>query len=106
VPETKPAIDLDRKAKESPVAAAARKDLVGLAVFGSDGQKVGDVQAVKVEAGGPIQEIHVRTGGFLGFGGRMVAIPAGKFSKSGQSVQLAMTSTEVKALPDLKARAS
>ena len=68
-------------------------------MFGSDGQKVGEVRDVKAEPDGKVTEIYVRTGGFLGFGGRMVAIPASKFNKSGQNVQLAMTSAEVTKLP-------
>ncbi len=63
-------------------------------MFGSDGQKIGEVQRVKSDPVGAIQEIHVKTGGFFGFGGRLIAIPAGKFAKSGENVQLAMTSRE------------
>ena len=77
-----------------------RKDpLVGLPVFGSDGRKVGDVEQVKAAPDGKLEEIHIRTGGFLGFGSRMVAIPAGKFVRSGTNVQVSMTSSDVSALP-------
>ena len=79
--------------------SAGKETLVGLAVFGSDGQKVGEVKDVKAEPDGKVTEIHVRTGGFLGFGSKIVAIPAAKFNRSGQNVQLALTSADVVKMP-------
>ena len=79
--------------------SAVKDTLVGLAVFGSDGQKVGEVKDVKAEPDGKVTEIHVKTGGFLGFGGKTVAIPAAKFNRSGQNVQLALTSADVAKMP-------
>jgi sporulation protein YlmC with PRC-barrel domain len=95
----------------TPPAERAAKDtktdpLVGLAVFGSDGQKLGEVQDVKTEADGKVQAIHIKTGGFLGFGGRMVAIPSDKFTRSGQNVQVNMTYNEVTALPKVEDKRS
>ncbi len=49
----------------------------------------GEVRTVKGAANGKVEEIHVTTGGMLGFGGRTVAIPGGKFNRSGSNVQLA-----------------
>ena len=80
--------------------AATIKDVtVGTAVFGSDGQKIGEVKGVKSEPGGIIEEIHVKTGGLLGFGGKVVVIPGAKISKGGQAIQIAMTADEVGKLP-------
>jgi sporulation protein YlmC with PRC-barrel domain len=98
-PGTLPSAPTRPQAGAPPVEKTGPEALVGLAVFGSDGQKVGEVRDVKAEPDGKVTEIYVRTGGFLGFGGRMVAIPAAKFNKSGQNVQLAMTSTDVTKLP-------
>jgi sporulation protein YlmC with PRC-barrel domain len=84
----------------------ANDPLVGLPVFGSDGQKVGEVREVKAESDGRIREILVKTGGFLGIGGRIVAIPAGKFARSGQNVQLGMTSDDVGKLPRVEEKRS
>jgi sporulation protein YlmC with PRC-barrel domain len=78
---------------------AKRDPLVGLAVFGADGQKIGEVRDVKASADGKVEAIHVKTGGFLGFGGKTVAIPNGKFTRSGQAVQIAMTAADVTKLP-------
>jgi sporulation protein YlmC with PRC-barrel domain len=110
LPDTKPATDMTRAAPggTTPGAAASKPadPLIGLAVFGSDGQKIGEVQKVKSDPAGAVQEILVKTGGFMGFGGRLVAIPAGKFAKSGQNVQLAMTSLEVGKLKPADDKAS
>jgi sporulation protein YlmC with PRC-barrel domain len=85
---------------EAPAAPTAR-DLVGLSVFSSDGTRVGDVRAVNTDSSGDIVALHVRTGGFLGFGGRIVAIPQGKFIRSGQSIRLDLDSDEVTGLPEV-----
>ncbi len=110
VPSTmdqKPPADAGRTA---PGGGTAMKDtqknpLVGLAVFGSDGQKVGAVHDVKLETDGKVAEIHVRTGGFLGMGGRTVAVPSAKFTRAGTNVQLSMTSEDVTKLPRLDEKA-
>jgi PRC-barrel domain len=90
-----PAVD----PSEAPATQAAN-DLVGLIVFSSDGTRVGEVRSVKTGPDGDIVALHCHTGGFLGFGGRIVAIPQGKFSRSGQSIRLNLDSDEVTGLPD------
>jgi hypothetical protein len=76
--------------------------MLGLSVFSSDGSKVGDVRAVKLGPDGNVAALHVRTGGFLGFGGRTVAIPEGKFARSGPNLRLTFTAEEVNDLPEVK----
>ena len=81
-------------------AASTIKDVaVGSAVFGSDGQKIGEIKGVKADPGGKIEEIHVKTGGILGFGGKVIVIPGGKIAKGGKTVQVAMTVEDVGKLP-------
>jgi sporulation protein YlmC with PRC-barrel domain len=82
-------------------ADAGKAELLGLAAVGSDGKKVGEVSAVKTEGDGKVVEIMVKTGGFLGLGGKTVAIPADKFAKTGETIQLAMSSADVGKLPAL-----
>jgi hypothetical protein len=79
------------------------QDLVGLSVFSSDGTKVGDVRAVDTGPSGNVAALHVRTGGFLGFGGRIVAIPEGSFARKGPDIRLTLTADEVGRLPEVKA---
>ena len=76
--------------------------LIGLAVFSSDGSKLGAVHSVNAEPDGKVKTIQFKTGGFLGLGGKMVAIPEGKFTRTGDTVQLGMTADEVSKLPEIK----
>jgi len=95
VPPQKPAAP--PKSSQAPAA----HPLVGLTAFSSDGTKVGDVRAVNTAPDGKVT-LHIRTGGFLGFGGRTVAIPEGRYSRSGESIRLNLTSDEVSKLPEVK----
>jgi sporulation protein YlmC with PRC-barrel domain len=76
--------------------------LLGLDVVGKDGKKLGQVAGVKSGSDGKLREIHVKTGGFLGFGGKTVAIPAGKISQKGEQVEVAMSTEEIGKLPKLE----
>jgi hypothetical protein len=87
---------------ETPAGQSRTESLVGLVVFSSDGTRVGEVRSVSTGPGGDIVTLNVRTGGFLGFGGRIVAIPGGKFIRSGHSIRLDLDSEAVTALPDVK----
>jgi sporulation protein YlmC with PRC-barrel domain len=89
------------KPSEAPATPTAQ-DLVGLNVFSSDGTRIGEVRAVNTGTSGDIVALHIRTGGFLGFGGRIVAIPQGKFIRSGQSIRVDLDSDAVTGLPEVK----
>jgi hypothetical protein len=86
----------------STTAPGKANPLVGLAVFSADGSKLGAVQSVDAEPDGKVKAIRIKTGGFLGFGGKLVAIPDGKFTKTGDNLQLSMTADEVSKLPEVK----
>jgi hypothetical protein len=75
--------------------------LLGLSVFSSDGSKIGDVSAVDTDRHGNVTALRVRSGGFLGFGARVVAIPEGRFERSGPDVRLTFTAEEVDRLPQV-----
>jgi PRC-barrel domain len=81
-------------------AAAPAMPSVGLAVLTSDGSKLGPVRGVKAGSDGKVSAIYLKTGGFLGLGGKVVAIPSGKFTRSGDTVQLSMSADEVSRLPE------
>jgi hypothetical protein len=78
---------------------------VGMPVFTSDGRKVGEVKDVKSAPDGKASVIHVSTGGFLGFGVKIVEIPAGLCELAGRNVQLGLTYDEVTKLPVVGERA-
>lgn len=95
-------------APTSPTADASQPQLpevkdvaVGAAVFGSDGEKVGEVKKVQAEANGSVQAIQVETGGFLGFGTKLISVPADKISKGGKNVELAVTSSDFEKMPQV-----
>ena len=54
---------------------------IGLNVFASDGLKLGHVRCVVANDTGKVQEILFNVGGFLGFGGKIVAVPEGRFQR-------------------------
>ena len=91
-----------RPADKSEAAPTKPGALVGLAAFSSDGSKMGTVHSVSATPDGSIKAIRIKTGGFLGFGGKLVAIPEGRFTKSGDNIQLGMTAEEVSKLPEIK----
>jgi hypothetical protein len=86
-------------AKSTEIADPSK--LVGLTAYSSDGSNLGDVRAVRTAPDGSTI-LHLRTGGFLGFGGRIVAVSQNQFTMRGQTVQLSLTSEEVSKLPEVK----
>jgi len=106
-PATRPTDPMERPAiaprsGDKSATAPAKNPLIGLTVFSSDGNKLGSVHSVSAAPDGKVKAIHIKTGGFLGFGGKLVAIPDGKFTRAGENVQLGMTSEEVSKLPEVK----
>jgi hypothetical protein len=95
----------------APVSVGPLKDpylggpapVAGQNVVASDGQRVGAVTDVTSSAAGYVRELRFKTGGFLGFGARTVAVPAGRFAVSGQDVYINLSSRDVAALPEADA---
>jgi len=91
-----------RPTDKSVTAPAKANPMIGLAVFSSDGTKLGSVHGVVTMPDGKVTAIHIKTGGFLGFGGKLVVISEGKFTRAGENIQLGMTAEEVSKLPEAK----
>ncbi|NOT70542.1 MAG: mechanosensitive ion channel family protein [Hyphomicrobium sp.] len=88
--------------KDAAAASSTTRDVtVGAAVIGSDGATLGEVKGVKSDPSGTVEEIHVKTGGILGFGGKVVVIPAAKIAKGGKPVLVAVTAADIGKLPPL-----
>jgi PRC-barrel domain protein len=100
-PAEKPAM-APRSGDKSATSPARVNPLVGLAIFSSDGSKLGTVHSVTSAPDGKVTAIQFKTGGFLGIGGKLVAVPEGKFTRAGENIQLGMTSDEVSKLPAVK----
>ena len=93
-PQTTPSTAPAEKKAAAPLAT----DMVGLTAKSSDGTNLGTVHSVATGPGGKVS-IGVKVGGFLGFGGHMVAIPDDKFNRIGDTVQVNMSADEVNKLP-------
>jgi hypothetical protein len=68
--------------------------LVGMPVYSSDGQKLGDVTHAGT-AGGK-SAVRAEMGQFLGLGSRGVVIDSEVFQKKADRIELTMTASEVK----------
>jgi hypothetical protein len=88
----------DKSASQSPKV----DPLIGLTTFSSDGTKVGTISGVARGPDGKITAIRFKTGGFLGFGGKVVEVPDGKFARTGDTVRLGLSAEEVSKLPEAK----
>jgi len=82
--------------------APAAHPMIGRNALSSDGNKAGDVRAVKTGPDGKVTAIQLKVGGFLGFGGKIVEVPDGKFTQKGDTIQLGYTSDELSNLPEVK----
>jgi sporulation protein YlmC with PRC-barrel domain len=68
-------------------------------VFGSDGAKIGEVNGVKSDDAGKVQEILVTDGVPAGMNAKVFAITADKITSVGDGVKLSLSSEEAKKLP-------
>lgn len=91
-------------ADAAPSDEAKSVDIVGLPVVTRDGERVGDVVMVVADPDGAMQAVLVKTGGFLGFGSKRIAIPVDKIAQQDKSVRLTLTAEEVSALPEVPAQ--
>jgi hypothetical protein len=93
-PAQPPAAQPPAKAEDAQPPAKAEAEMVGLPVFSSDGQKLGQVTHVGTLAGQPT--LRAELGDFLGGGSRPVLIPATMFAHKTDRIEVAMTAAEVK----------
>ena len=76
------------------------QELVGLPVYSSDKQKVGQVNSVDVGANGRIQTLQVEIEGFLGLGSASVRITSDQFAQDGDRIVLTKTADQVRGIPE------
>lgn len=98
-----PATQADPSASEpsSTQSSAIEADQlkIGQAVFGSDGAKIGEVNGVKSDTAGKVQEILVTAGGAAGINAKVFAVSGDKIAEVKDGVKLSLTSEEAKQLP-------
>ena len=78
---------------------AQAKAWVKKAVYSSDGKKVGEVTALKLDASGKVTELQAGIGGFLGMGETQVKLMPAEFKLENDRVVLSLTAEQAKALP-------
>ena len=64
--------------------------LVGVTVIGADNKKVGEIKDVLIDHDGNAKVVVISSGGFLGVGGKMVAVPfkSLKWHTEGRTVEI------------------
>src|SRR5262245_22440222 len=77
-----------------PPVAQIEPEVVGLAVYSSDGEKLGQVTHVGTAAGQPA--VRAELGGFLDVAPSAVVIPATMFEQKPDRIEVSMTAAEVK----------
>lgn len=77
-----------------PAKAAADKDLMGLDVFGSEGQQIGKVSKVN-RTDGELSSIVIESKGFLGFFKKTYEVPADAIKTKAGKIDLSITSERV-----------
>jgi PRC-barrel domain len=81
--------------QQSPPAQA----LVGLPIYSSDEQKVGQVNSVDVGPDGRLKSVQAEIEGFLGLGSSSVRITADQFKQDADRIVLSKTADQVRGLP-------
>jgi sporulation protein YlmC with PRC-barrel domain len=73
-----------------------------MAIYGADGEKIGDVGTVLADNAGKIKAVSVDVGGFLGIGAREVVIPVDKLQRGQEEDRLttAMTRDQIERLEE------
>jgi hypothetical protein len=79
---------------ENQLGAQADAALVGLPVYSSDGQRLGQIAEVGTSSGQPAVRAEMEE--FLGVGARSVVIVADVFQQKTDRIELSMTAAEVK----------
>ena len=79
---------------QAPAATEAQSPLIGLAVYTSDGEKIGQVTHVGLVGSEPA--VRAELGGFLGLSPSLVVIPVSMFEQKPDRIELTMTAVEVK----------
>jgi sporulation protein YlmC with PRC-barrel domain len=77
-------------------------DLEEMEIYGPNGEEVGEVEAVLVDASAQPVAIAAEVGGFLGMGEKDVVIGLDQLAKDGDHLKISMTKDQIGALPDFE----
>jgi hypothetical protein len=68
-------------------------------VYGANGEKIGEVDEVLMNAAGQAVAVSVEVGGFLGIGGREVIVSLDQLRLEGERFVTSLTKEQIEALP-------
>ena len=89
-----PVVAQQTPSPDQPSAQQVDPKLVGLPIYSSDGQRLGEVAEVGLSAGQPA--VRAEMGTFLGLGTASVIIDAKLFEKKPDRIEVAMTAEVIK----------
>ncbi|WP_114858688.1 PRC-barrel domain-containing protein [Azospirillum brasilense] len=84
---------------------ASAENMMGKNVYGTDNEKVGEVEDIILDSNGQAQQLVISSGGFLGIGEKQIAVDIGNANWDAQQerVQLSgMTRDQVKEMPEFE----
>jgi sporulation protein YlmC with PRC-barrel domain len=89
-------------AAAAPIYRIAMDDIVGQDVYNSAGEEIGEVRDIVIDPARQVPMVIVEVGGFLGIGGRQVALSYDDMAFGGDRIVLntAMSQDEIKDMPE------
>jgi hypothetical protein len=84
------------------MAGVDAKELLGADLKNAENEKIGEVQAVQLDAAGKVRSLIVGVGGVLGLGARAVALEPSALSVAdgGETLRTTLTKDQLKAMPE------
>lgn len=86
----------------SAMAGVDARELIGADIKNADNKKLGEVQAVQLDAAGKVRNLIVGVGGFMGLGERAVSLDTSKVTVAdgGDTLRTTLTEEQLKAMPE------
>jgi sporulation protein YlmC with PRC-barrel domain len=97
--QTSPA-DRAQATQGTSATALERTDVVGKTLYSQNGKEVGNIDDVVTDNQGQVVSALVGVGGFLGIGGKKVAVPADQLKTEGNRIVVSgLTPEEIREMP-------
>lgn len=78
-----------------------KDQLVGKTLYGADDEEVGEIQDVAMGTDGTVESVLIDVGGFLGIGGKTVAVPVDQVEMQGDKVMASgLTKEQAEEMPE------
>jgi sporulation protein YlmC with PRC-barrel domain len=77
-------------------------EIVGMDVYGSDGEEIGEVTDVLADSSGEVKGLAIDVGGFLGIGAKTVLLPLDQVQVEADRFTTTMSNAAIEALPEYK----